>query len=120
MSIEEFNFYIHKLVEELKSLDPYKIVLFGSYAWGTPTRNSDIDLLVILNNEDFSSSYMDMLKKRAMVRNKILGINRDVAIDLVVYSKSELKKMIELESVFVKTILEKGIILYEKANKRVA
>lgn len=120
MSIEEFNFYKRKLVEELKSLDPYKIILFGSFAWGTPNANSDIDLLVVLNNEDFSSSYMELLKKRVMVRNKIIDINKNIGVDLLVYSKSELNKMLELESVFVKTILEKGVLLYEKSNQSVA
>ena len=32
------------IVEKLKPLNPYKIILFGSYAYGSPTKDSDIDL----------------------------------------------------------------------------
>ena len=36
----------HEIVERLKPLNPDKIILFGSYAYGTPTENSDIDTLI--------------------------------------------------------------------------
>jgi len=39
----------HEIVERLKSLDPDKIILFGSYAYGTPTEESDIDLFLVKN-----------------------------------------------------------------------
>ncbi|MDR2395367.1 MAG: nucleotidyltransferase domain-containing protein, partial [Endomicrobium sp.] len=45
------NDYLNKLVERLKAVDPYKIVLFGSYAKGIAKPDSDIDLLVILDND---------------------------------------------------------------------
>ncbi len=37
----------HEIVERLKPLDPDKIILFGSYAYGTPTEESDIDLFLV-------------------------------------------------------------------------
>lgn len=120
MNIDELNLYKKKIVECLKVLDPYKIVLFGSLAWGNPNNHSDIDLLVVLNNDNVSSSYIDHLKKKVMVRNAIAELNKAVAIDLIVYSKPELKKMLEFESVFVKNILEKGTTLYERTDKTVA
>jgi len=39
-----------QIVEALMPLKPDKIILFGSYAYGTPDENSDIDLFLIKNN----------------------------------------------------------------------
>ena len=50
-SNEEIMQFVH-LVAEI--VDPDRIILFGSYAYGVPTDNSDIDLLVIKNGKDFS------------------------------------------------------------------
>ncbi len=44
------NKYIELLLKLLQQSDPYKIILFGSYAKGTANQDSDIDLLVILDN----------------------------------------------------------------------
>ncbi len=38
--------YIPEIVERLKTINPYKIILFGSYAYGKPQTDSDIDLIV--------------------------------------------------------------------------
>ncbi|MDR2192660.1 MAG: nucleotidyltransferase domain-containing protein [Endomicrobium sp.] len=55
---------LNQLVEKLKAADPYKIVLFGSHAKGTATPESDIDLMVILDNDDIAKTYSERLKKR--------------------------------------------------------
>ena len=39
--------YIPLIVEKLKKADPSKIILFGSYAYGIPEKDSDIDILVV-------------------------------------------------------------------------
>ena len=43
----DINTTLSSLVSSLKPSDPYKIILFGSYAYGNPDENSDIDLMVI-------------------------------------------------------------------------
>jgi predicted nucleotidyltransferase len=55
--------YIDQLIAALKQSDPYQIILFGSYANGTTTEDSDIDLVVILDNNDVAKTYADRLKK---------------------------------------------------------
>jgi len=42
--------YLLLLLKELKTINPYKVILFGSHAWGEPTENSDIDLIVVTND----------------------------------------------------------------------
>ncbi|SMP87795.1 Nucleotidyltransferase domain-containing protein [Epsilonproteobacteria bacterium SCGC AD-308-E02] len=41
----------HEIVERLKPLDLDKIILFGSYAYGTPNEDSDIDLYVVTKDD---------------------------------------------------------------------
>ena len=60
------------IIESLKPLDPHKIILFGSYAYGTPNENSDIDLFLIkdIEKEDIAEfqaeaglKVFDLIKK---------------------------------------------------------
>jgi predicted nucleotidyltransferase len=37
---------INEIISQLKPLDPDKVILFGSYAWGVPDNESDIDLFI--------------------------------------------------------------------------
>jgi predicted nucleotidyltransferase len=53
----DINTVLDSLVSSLKSSDPYRIILFGSYANGNPNENSDIDLMVILDNNHISKTY---------------------------------------------------------------
>jgi predicted nucleotidyltransferase len=55
--------YIDQLLEALKQADPYRIILFGSYAKGTADENSDIDMVVILDNNDVAKNYEERLQK---------------------------------------------------------
>ncbi|MDR1149652.1 MAG: nucleotidyltransferase domain-containing protein [Spirochaetaceae bacterium] len=54
---------LRDLVNSLKVSDPYKIILFGSYANGNETENSDIDIMVILDNNNLSKTYEERQKK---------------------------------------------------------
>jgi predicted nucleotidyltransferase len=58
------NTVLDSLVSSLKSSDPYRIILFSSYANGNPNENSDIDLMVILDNNHISKTYEERLNKR--------------------------------------------------------
>ncbi len=89
-----------------KKYKPEKIILFGSYAYGKPRKDSDIDLLIIKKTK---ARHIDRAVK---VREIIKDENRFVAIEPLVYAPQEIKKRIEMEDDFIKTIMEKGIVLY--------
>ena len=116
----DFDYYIAEIVEKLKELNPYKIILFGSCAWGTPNEYSDIDLLVVLNKNEIPKNYRERMNYKLFVRNKIIDLSFQVPIDLIVYTKPMYKKFNELGSLFSKEILTKGKILYEAKNERMA
>jgi len=114
----DFKAVLDNLVLSLKSSDPYKIILFGSYAMGNPHENSDIDLMVILDNNHVSKTYEERLNKRIFIRNLVLEINRKVPLDILVYSKEELNIIKKHGNYFIDEIEKTGKIIYEKASLR--
>ena len=112
----DLNKVLDSLVFSLKSSDPYRIVLFGSYAKGNPNENSDIDLMVILDNNHVSKTYEERLNKKISIRNLLLEINRKIPLDLLVYSKEELKLVKNRGNYFIDEIERTGKIIYEKAS----
>ncbi len=66
----------------IKEFNPLEIYLFGSYAWGNPTEESDLDLLVVVEraSED---------RYKMLVRGHRSLHDFDIAKDLLVYTKDE-------------------------------
>jgi predicted nucleotidyltransferase len=112
----DLNTVLDDLVFSLKSSDPFKIILFGSYARGNPSENSDIDLMVILDNNHVSKTYKERLEKRMSIRNLVLEINRKIPIDILVYSKEELNLIKNHGNFFIDEIEKTGKVIYEKAS----
>ena len=112
----EKNTYIDQLLEALKKADPYKIILFGSYAQGTTCENSDIDMVVILDNNDVSKTYEERLEKKLYINRLVRNINYKIALDILVYSKEEYKIIKNSGNYFIDEIENTGKIIYEKAS----
>lgn len=85
---------------------PEKIILFGSYAYGKPRKDSDIDLLIIKKTK---ARHID---RAIRVREIIKDENRFIAVEPLVYAPKEIKRRLEIEDDFIKTIIEKGVVLY--------
>ena len=98
---EQLNEITRRIVENFK---PEKIVLFGSYAQGNSTEDSDLDLLIV------KDSNLPRYKRGREVRKYLRGLK--VAIDLVVYTKDEIQKWSNVKTSFITTVMEKGKILY--------
>jgi predicted nucleotidyltransferase len=103
---------ISKIVQCLMGLNVYKVILFGSYARGTATEDSDIDLVVILNTEEFAKSIDERLDRRRPVSSSVLEINRLYPMDVIVYSKGEYDYLKNNGDFFVQEIEETGVKLY--------
>jgi predicted nucleotidyltransferase len=85
---------------------PSKIYLFGSYAWGSPTADSDIDLFIIKNTTKSQK------KRRRELRSLLFGSG--VPFDLFIYTPNEVNKRLKIGDFFIKDIIKKGKVLYEK------
>ncbi len=106
-----------EIVERLKPLSPNKIILFGSYAYGTPNEESDIDLFLLKDDLSLDNTFTYELEARKELRELIYKYN--IGFDILSASTKYIK---ERDDYFYKIdILQKGIILYEQdSSKRVA
>ena len=99
------------IIERLKPLNPDKIILFGSYAYGTPNEDSDIDLFLLkddLDIEDMRSYKLELQKKLFDIQKKYL-----LGIDIFVDSTKRMEDRINnVKDQFYDEILTKGIKLY--------
>ncbi len=89
--------------------DPDKIILFGSYAYGTPHADSDVDILVVMP----AHNQLDMAVKIS------LSIDPPFPLDIIVRTPTNLKWRLEEGESFLTEITSKGKILYEKNDRRV-
>lgn len=97
---------IKTIVRRLRAYKPEKVILFGSYAWGRPSRSSDVDLLIIKNS-------------RKPKHHRITDVERllypsPLPTDVLVFTKKELASRLSLGDFFFTRIIREGKTLYEK------
>jgi predicted nucleotidyltransferase len=88
------------------ALAPERVILFGSYAYGEPTPDSDVDLLIVIETEERPSK-----RRRAVSR---LFRERPFPMDIVVRTPAEVERSRERVDPFMREILDKGRVLYEQ------
>ena len=88
---------------------PDKIILFGSFAYGTPHADSDVDLLVIMPARDQGA-------QGGRIR---LALCAPFPMDLIVRTPETMKWRLEEGDSFLREIASGGKVLYEKADGRV-
>lgn len=89
---------------------PQNIVLFGSYANGMPTRDSDVDLLVVMRHH--GPSYQAASRIR-------IAVDVNFPLDVLVRSPAEIQRRLRLRDMFISEILQEGIILHDDHDRRV-
>jgi uncharacterized protein len=89
----------------VREINPEKIILFGSYAWGEPTEDSDVDFLIIKKSDEPRRS------RQISLRQKLFGSG--VPMDLLIYTPEELEKRMSIRDVFIRKILRDGKLIYE-------
>lgn len=92
----------------ITALQPEKVILFGSYAYGTPTPDSDVDLLVVL---DTSASSTD----RYLAVSGLL-YPRPFPMDILVRTPREIEEALGKGDFFIRDIVLQGQVLYERAD----
>jgi uncharacterized protein len=97
--------YIEDLREQIvRVANPEKIILFGSYAYGEPNEDSDVDLLVVM---PFEGS-----PQRQAFRIS-LQISAPMALDLLVRTPEHIAERIEMGDFFMQEITSQGKVIYE-------
>lgn len=96
---------IQKLCEQIASdFRPERIILFGSHAHGTPTPDSDVDLLVVMPFEGSSRQQAVKIRSR---------IHTPVPLDLLVRTPQQLAERLAMGDFFMREITELGKVMYE-------
>ncbi len=98
---------VKKIAEALK---PEKIILFGSYAYGNPTPDSDVDLLIIMKTNARQT-------ERYLAVSRVLS-PRQFPVDIIVKTPAEVKSALSnKENFFVREIMLRGKTLYERKKR---
>ena len=92
-------------------IHPEKIILFGSYAYGKPTENSDLDILVIVRDSS------EPRHRRARTIRKNLWELPVIPKDIIVYTEGEIEEWINVKEAFITRVVKKGKVLYENKNR---
>jgi predicted nucleotidyltransferase len=95
--------YARQIAEKF---DPDKIILFGSYAYGQPHEWSDVDILVVMPARNQIDQSLRI----------IFAIEAPFSLDLIVRTPKRLERDWEDGDWFLREVLAKGKVLYEKAD----
>jgi predicted nucleotidyltransferase len=89
--------------------NPDKIILFGSYAAGNPTNDSDIDLLIIKDTD------LPRHKRSFDIQKSLIGSM--VPMDILVYTTEEFEKEKNVKDSFLFSAIRTSKILYERGKQ---
>lgn len=89
-----------KIVERLKPLNPHKIIVFGSYANGDPSEESDIDLYIVTNDDYVPQNWKEKSQIYLQFSKKLRDLQKEIPIDLIVHTKAMHEKFIDSNSSF--------------------
>lgn len=103
MSPELLEGIVKRIVD---GYNPDKIILFGSYAYGTPTPDSDIDVFIVKDDS----------RKGVERFCEVRRISQDIGVSIMplVFTNAELEKRLKLEDDFILEIVNRGKVLYER------
>ena len=97
--------YIRKLCKRIaEAYQPEKIILFGSHAYGTPTPESDVDLMIVMNYEGRPIEQMLKIERE---------LDIVTPVDLLVRTPDDFQRRLDEGDMFIRLIAERGKVMYE-------
>jgi len=105
----ELKLIVRRIVE---AYAPDKIILYGSYAYGTPGSDSDFDLLILKETTE------PPRERRFVVRKAIWSLPTMIPVEPLVVTESELAYRLQIGDQFFQEIVNRGKIIYDR--KRLA
>jgi predicted nucleotidyltransferase len=93
----------------VEAAHPESIILFGSYAYGKPTADSDVDLLVVMESDQ-------SIHARTVELSKALT-PRPFPVDIITRTPAELKDRLDIGDSFFKEIVTKGKVLHGRVPR---
>jgi uncharacterized protein len=107
VDLTEIKAFSQQIVDKFQ---PERIILFGSYAYGQPNEDSDVDLLVILPFEEMPVQTAIAIRRQ---------IKSPFPLDLMARTPEQIQQRLDMGDFFIQDIISKGHILYEANHTRV-
>lgn len=106
ISRDEIQAFVEQVV---RRFHPARVILFGSYAYGQPTGDSDVDLMVVMPHRGPSAQAATQIR---------MACPRSFPMDLIVRSPGELRRRLRMGDSFLRDVTANGIVLHESGNTR--
>ena len=90
------------------AINPKKIILFGSWAYGKPHEGSDLDILVIVEKLTTSSRRKERIKIRTLLQDIM------IPQDIIVATIEDIEEWKNVPQAFITSIIRKGRVIYER------
>ena len=100
---EKISKVVDRIILEYK---PIKVILFGSYAYGSPTEDSDVDLLIIKDTDKRP------IERWVEVKKLLRGVAKTLPISPLVYTQKEVEERTAIKDFFLEEIFDKGEVPY--------
>ena len=100
------------IVERLKPLNPDKIILFGSYAYGKPNEDSDIDLYIVTKDNYIPKSWREKANLVLKYSKQLRDLQKEIPIDIIVHTKKMYDNFKSLNSSFYKNDIANGKVIW--------
>lgn len=102
----------HAMIEAVKlklinTFNPHALYLFGSYAWGTPTENSDLDILIVVDK-------LIGTRHKMLVQGHLALARLRLSKDLLLYSKAKFEELAQDSYSLCYEVKHKGLAIYTK------
>lgn len=104
VALADIQQVVQQIVERFR---PQKVFLFGSYAYGEPTPDSDVDLLVAMETP------LRNVEQAVEIRK---AVDFPFPADLLVRTPQQIAERLALGDVFLREVLTKGLMLYEATD----
>jgi len=96
--------YVQEVVE---NLNPYLVILFGSFATNNINEGSDVDIMVVA---DFQEDFLDRI-------TKLMDINKfGIPVEPVGYTLEEFREMKRRKNAFILEVTERGKVMYSRLS----
>lgn len=110
IEVKEVN---DKLLQEIvkrivSEINPKKIILFGSWAYGKPHKDSDLDILVIVEKLSTNSRREERIKIRTLLQDIL------IPQDIIVATVEDVEEWKNVPQAFITSIIKKGKVIYER------
>ena len=101
----------NQISEALRPVRSERVILFGSYAWGQPTKNSDIGLYIVAQDDFAPATWSEEGDIVRRISNRIFDLRTRYPIDLLVHIRPIYREFVQRASSLSRRVMSQGVRL---------